>query len=204
LFYDENLYIIAYNAIKSNHGAETKRADGMSLNGFCMEWVHEIISNLRNESYKPLPKKNGKMRKLGFPNRKDKLSKKQSELSLNAFMNLRSQTTQTDFAPNEVLTLQWDKLKTDMVLHGLLKVTSQPVSMKLTTEFLRLSYANELQTNHLSVSSTRCFALGTLTCNIKYLEQVPEHRKAPHLWSNSREHLMTLRPREKLRDFSVL
>lgn len=80
LFYDENLYIIAYNAIKSNHGAETEGADGTSLNGFCMEWVHEIISNLRNESYNPLPnktqlipKKNGKMRKLGFPNGKDKL-----------------------------------------------------------------------------------------------------------------------------------
>ncbi|WP_170292177.1 reverse transcriptase/maturase family protein, partial [Heliobacterium mobile] len=80
LLYDENIYIIAYNAIKSNHGAETKGADGTSLNGFCMGWVHEIISDLRNESYKPLPnntqlipKKNGKMRKLGFPNGKDKL-----------------------------------------------------------------------------------------------------------------------------------
>jgi len=80
LLYDENIYIIAYNAIKSNHGAETKGADGTSLNGFCMEWVHEIISSLRNESYRPLPnktqlipKKNGKMRKLGFPNGRDKL-----------------------------------------------------------------------------------------------------------------------------------
>lgn len=80
LLYDEDIYIIAYNAIKSNHGAETKGADGTSLDGFCMEWVYEIISNLRNESYNPLPnktqlipKKNGKMRKLGFPNGKDKL-----------------------------------------------------------------------------------------------------------------------------------
>lgn len=80
LLYDENIYIIAYNAIKSNHGAETVGADGTSLNGFCMEWVYEIISKLRNESYSPLPnktqlipKKNGKMRKLGFPNGKDKL-----------------------------------------------------------------------------------------------------------------------------------
>lgn len=45
-----------------------------------MEWVHETISTLKDESYKPLPnktqlihKKNGKMRKLGFPNGKDKL-----------------------------------------------------------------------------------------------------------------------------------
>ncbi|MGL5513525.1 MAG: reverse transcriptase domain-containing protein [Sporomusa sp.] len=80
LLYDENIYITAYNAIKSNRGAETKGSDGTSLDGFCMKWVHEIISDLRNESYRPLPnktqlipKKNGKMRKLGFPNGKDKL-----------------------------------------------------------------------------------------------------------------------------------
>ena len=33
LLYDEDIYIIAYNAIKSNHGAETKGADGTSLDG---------------------------------------------------------------------------------------------------------------------------------------------------------------------------
>lgn len=80
ILYTPELYIIAYNSIKSNDGAETKGADNISLDGFCMEWVKDIISSLRNESYRPrpnttrlIPKKNGKMRKLGYPNGKDKL-----------------------------------------------------------------------------------------------------------------------------------
>ena len=80
LFYDPNLYIIAYNSVKSNNGAETSGSDGTSLHGFCQEWITELITSMRNESYQPqpsrttmIPKNNGKMRKLSFPNGKDKL-----------------------------------------------------------------------------------------------------------------------------------
>ncbi|MGL4374384.1 MAG: reverse transcriptase domain-containing protein [Turicibacter sp.] len=80
LFYCHDFYIMAYNNIKSNDGAETKGSDGTSLHGFCEEWIDEIISSLRDESYQPnpsktiyIPKKNGKLRKLSFPNGKDKL-----------------------------------------------------------------------------------------------------------------------------------
>ena len=74
LFYSRDLYIIAYNSVKSNDGAETSGADGTSLHGFCEEWIKELISSMRDESYQPqpnrttmIPKKNGKMRKLSFP-----------------------------------------------------------------------------------------------------------------------------------------
>lgn len=80
LLYCHDLYLIAYNNIKSNDGAETKGSDGTSLHGFCEEWIDEIITSLRDESYRPNPskttyiaKKNGKLRKLSFPNGKDKL-----------------------------------------------------------------------------------------------------------------------------------
>lgn len=80
IFYSRELYYIAYNKIKSNDGAETRGSDGTSLHGFCEEWIDELISSLRDESYQPnpnktvyIPKKNGKMRKLSFPNGKDKL-----------------------------------------------------------------------------------------------------------------------------------
>jgi group II intron reverse transcriptase/maturase len=80
LFYDRDLYIIAYNSVKSNDGAETSGADGTSLHGFCQEWITELITAMRTESYRPepnktmmIPKSNGKMRKLSFPNGKDKL-----------------------------------------------------------------------------------------------------------------------------------
>lgn len=80
LFYSRDLYIIAYNSVKSNDGAETSGADGTSLHGFCEEWITELIASMRDESYQPqpnrttmIPKRNGKMRKLSFPNGKDKL-----------------------------------------------------------------------------------------------------------------------------------
>ena len=80
LLYSKELYIIAYNNIKSNDGAETVGSDGTSLHGFCEEWIDELITSIRDESYQPnpnktvyIPKKNGKMRKLSFPNGKDKL-----------------------------------------------------------------------------------------------------------------------------------
>ena len=74
LFYNRDLYIIAYNSVKSNDGAETSGADGTSLHGFCEEWITELIASMRDESYQPqpnrttmIPKSNGKMRKLSFP-----------------------------------------------------------------------------------------------------------------------------------------
>jgi len=80
LFYDKDLYIIAYNSVKSNDGAETSGSNGTSLHGFCQEWITELIAAMRAESYQPqpnktmmIPKSNGKMRKLSFPNGKDKL-----------------------------------------------------------------------------------------------------------------------------------
>lgn len=80
MLYNRDLYIIAYNSVKSNDGAETTGADGTSLHGFCEEWITELISSMREESYQPqpnrttmIPKSNGKMRKLSFPNGKDKL-----------------------------------------------------------------------------------------------------------------------------------
>ena len=80
MFYTRDIYYIAYNAIKSNDGAETTGSDGTSLHGFCENWIDEFICSMRDESYLPnpsrttyIPKQNGKMRKLSFPNGKDKI-----------------------------------------------------------------------------------------------------------------------------------
>ena len=80
ILYSRDIYYIAYNSIRVNDGAETAGSDGTSLHGFCEEWIDDIMSALKDESYQPkpsrttyIPKKNGKMRKLSFPNGKDKL-----------------------------------------------------------------------------------------------------------------------------------
>ena len=82
LFYQPEFYIIAYNNIKSNDGAETEGSDGTSLHGFSQTWIDDIINTMRDESYQPNPSRttyipkqdgSGKMRKLAFPNGIDKL-----------------------------------------------------------------------------------------------------------------------------------
>ena len=82
MFYTRDIYYIAYNNIKSNDGAETKGSDGTSLHGFSETWIDEFIASMREESYRPSPNRttyipkqdgSGKMRKLSFPNGKDKI-----------------------------------------------------------------------------------------------------------------------------------
>jgi group II intron reverse transcriptase/maturase len=82
MLYTRDIYYIAYNNIKSNDGAETKGSDGTSLHGFSETWIDEFIASMRDESYRPNPSRttyipkqdgSGRMRKLAFPNGKDKI-----------------------------------------------------------------------------------------------------------------------------------
>ncbi|GLV54965.1 reverse transcriptase [Dictyobacter sp. S3.2.2.5] len=80
LMFKEDLYIIAYERIKSKPGNMTPGTDGETIDGFSLSTVREIIEAMRSESFRfqPvrqsfIPKANGKMRKLGIPSAKDKI-----------------------------------------------------------------------------------------------------------------------------------
>lgn len=80
LMYREDLYIIAYERIKSKPGNMTPGTDGSTLDGFSLEEIQEIIRQMRTEQFhfEPvrtvyIPKSNGKMRKLGIPCVRDKV-----------------------------------------------------------------------------------------------------------------------------------
>lgn len=80
LMYKEDLYVLAYEQIKSKPGNMTPGTDGETLDGFALETIHEIIHEMRTEQFqfKPvrttfIPKANGKMRKLGIPGVRDKI-----------------------------------------------------------------------------------------------------------------------------------
>src|SRR6266487_5788283 len=80
LMYKEDLYIIAYERIKSKPGNMTPGTDEETLDGFSLGTIREIIQEMRTEqfSFKPvrqqfIPKPNGKMRKLGIPCVRDKV-----------------------------------------------------------------------------------------------------------------------------------
>lgn len=90
--YKEDLYIIAYERIKSAPGNMTPGADGNTIDGFSMNMIHQIIQEMRTEQFqfKPvrtvyIPKPNGKKRKLGIPVWSDKLLGEVVRMILSAY-----------------------------------------------------------------------------------------------------------------------
>ena len=80
LLYKEDLYILAYERIKSAPGNMTPGTDGRTLDGFSLQKITQIIQEMRTEQFQfqPvktvfIPKANGKMRKLGIPSTRDKI-----------------------------------------------------------------------------------------------------------------------------------
>jgi nicotine oxidoreductase len=78
--YKEDLYILAYERIKSAPGNMTPGTDGKTLDGFSLQMIRDIIEEMKTEQFqfKPvrtvyIPKANGKKRKLGIPSARDKI-----------------------------------------------------------------------------------------------------------------------------------
>ena len=91
LLYKTDLYVVAYEKIKSAPGNMTPGTDGGTLDGFSMDVIDDIVATLRDESFqfKPsrrefIPKANGKMRPLGIPSPRDKIVQEVIHMTLEA------------------------------------------------------------------------------------------------------------------------
>lgn len=80
LLYNGNLYVAAYERIKSKPGNMTPGADKATLDGFSLETISNLISAMRNESFQfsrarriAIPKANGGSRPLGIATPRDKI-----------------------------------------------------------------------------------------------------------------------------------
>jgi len=80
LMLKEDMYILAYERMKSAPGNMTPGTDGTTLDGFSLKQITKLIEQMATEGYqcKPvrsayIPKSNGKLRKLGIPSIRDKL-----------------------------------------------------------------------------------------------------------------------------------
>jgi len=111
LMYKEDLYILAYERIKSKPGNMTPGTDEETLDGFSLETIRGIIQEMRTEQFrfKPvrttfIPKTNGKMRKLGIPCVRDKIVQEVMHLILEAIYDSPHgpyfQETSHGFRPN--------------------------------------------------------------------------------------------------------
>jgi len=91
LLYCEDLYVLAYERIKSAPGNMTPGTDKETIDGFSMDEIERLVQEMRTEKYrcKPvrrtyIPKSNGKMRKLGIPSIRDKVVQEVIRLILEA------------------------------------------------------------------------------------------------------------------------
>jgi group II intron reverse transcriptase/maturase len=111
LLYQEDLYIVAYERIKSKPGNMTPGTDKETLDGFSLEAIREIIREMRTEQFrfKPvrttfIPKANGKLRKLGIPCVRDKVVQEVMRMILEAIYDSPSapyfSSTSHGFRPN--------------------------------------------------------------------------------------------------------
>jgi group II intron reverse transcriptase/maturase len=100
------LWDAAYVAIGSNAGATTKGIDDITADGHSRERNLEIMTQLKNNSYRPtpvrrvyIPKSNGKLRPLGLPNFKDKLVQAACKILLEAIYEPVFSTFSYGFRP---------------------------------------------------------------------------------------------------------
>src|SRR5260370_2918848 len=76
----KDMYVLAYERLKSIPGNMTAGTDDETLDGFSEEEIDKVITQMKDESYqcRPvresfLPKANGKLRRLGIPCSRDKI-----------------------------------------------------------------------------------------------------------------------------------
>jgi len=87
----EDMYVLAYERLKSIPGNLTPGTDDETLDGYSKEEISKIIEQMRSESYqcRPvreafIPKANGKRRRLGIPCPRDKVVQEVVRLILEA------------------------------------------------------------------------------------------------------------------------
>ncbi|EJE8548119.1 hypothetical protein M5238_002852 [Vibrio vulnificus] len=80
LMFREDLYLIAYEILKSKAGNMTKGSDGSTIDGFSKTTVKNIIARMKDESFQfnparrvDIPKANGKTRPLGIASPTEKV-----------------------------------------------------------------------------------------------------------------------------------
>ena len=108
----EDIYYVAYQRLYSNKGATnkgatTKGVDNDTADGFGQVYVQELITQLRNGTYKPKPsrrvyieKSNGKMRPLSIPSFRDKLLQEVVRMFLEAIYEPIFSDYSHGFRPN--------------------------------------------------------------------------------------------------------
>lgn len=106
ILFNEEIFMLAYERIKSKPGNMTPGTDGLTIDGMTIGRIGKLIESLKNESYSPkpvkriyIPKKNGKKRPLGIPTVDDKLVQEVTRMILEAVYEGHFESTSHGFRP---------------------------------------------------------------------------------------------------------
>jgi nicotine oxidoreductase len=106
--FDKNIYIQAYDKIRSNPGNMTPGTDEETLDKFSLEEINKVIVEIKNRKFQFKPsrreyikKPNGKLRPLGIPSPRDKIIQEVFRSILNPFYEKLFLNTSLGFRPNK-------------------------------------------------------------------------------------------------------
>lgn len=106
LFFNEELFFVAYQRIYAKEGNMTKGADGQTIDEMSLVRFQKLIDSLKNQSYQPvpsrrvyIPKKDGKQRPLGIPSVNDKLVQEVLRMILESIFEKQFDDSSHGFRP---------------------------------------------------------------------------------------------------------
>lgn len=155
LFFNEQMFMVAYESIKSKPGNMTPGTDGKTIDGMSIERVNALINKLKDESYVPhpakrvyIPKKNGKLRPLGIPTIEDKLVQEVARMILEAIYEGSFEDTSHGFRPfrschTALVSIQHRFTGSRWFIEGDIKGFFDNIDHQILISTLRLRIADE-------------------------------------------------------------
>lgn len=108
ILFKEQMFYVAYQRIYAKQGNMTAGTDGKTVAEMSLQRIDNLITSLRNETYRPnpakrvyIPKKNGKERPLGIPSFEDKLVQEVVRMILEAIYEKFFESTSHGFRPRK-------------------------------------------------------------------------------------------------------
>lgn len=205
ILFNEELFMLAYEKIKSKPGNMTPGTDGKTIDGMTLKRITTLIDSLKDESYQPqpakrvyIPKKNGKKRPLGIPSFEDKLVQEATRMILEAIYEGHFEDTSHGFRPfkscHTALTciqhtftgVKWfvegdikgffDNIDHSMLIGILRKRIADERFLRLVWKFLKAGYIEDWKHNNTFSGTPQGGIVSPVLANI-YLDQFDKYMK---------------------------